>query len=567
MALTGKSREQIRVAVQLPLALDRFAAQDQAAAALKQHLLRSLNELVDALAIPAEIVLDVSCADQLDGIEIAHYEVVVDGVRCRLRAGASIESEIEPRALARTLAWDVCRNRELLVSPALCERIWGEWCSAQRATPLGEEELRKFHEFLTLLVRRGFCIDRGYWVVRKRELSARTDWSPAEAFEQSVGQLDALRIQLWFGQDPGAPSRADDMPLEQMPDMMRDGLFYELGLNLPKVEVHHVDDGLVDREFRIQLNDLYLPPIAGLCADQFLVNVTTQELAQRGVSGSPAVNPANGNRCSIVTDRTDILEKCRDAGYTTWGPAGYMVLHLAGQIRSNAGSLIDTEVLDYQLRILLRDAFPDLVEAALKRFGVTTLTRIIRELLDEEISVRDLRAILESLLAIEGTINADWAERVVFLPSADNLCPAAGDKQLKDLNVGDYVSRVRMTMNRYISHNYTGGQNKLFAYLLAPQLEARIRACGQLPLSDAERRQITSAIFDLVGGNSESPPKPVVLTTFDVRRSVRDLLEREFPNLPVLSRQELAPGLTIEPLGRITPRFRFENEDAHPPQP
>jgi hypothetical protein len=556
MALTGKSREQIRVAVRLPLALERFAAQSKPAAALKQHLLRSLNELVDALAIPAEIVLDFSFTDRPDGTEIDDYEVALDGARCRLRSGASIECEIEPHALARVLAWDICRNRELLISSALCERIWGEWCLAQRGAPLGEEESRRFREFLALLVRRGFRVDRGCCVVHKRELLARTDWSQAKAFEQSVAQLDAPRIQVWCGQDLGAASRADVMPLEQMLDTMRDGLFYELGLSLPEVNVHYVDDRLAEREFRIQLNDLHLPPIAGLLADQFLVNATTEELAQHGMSGSPAVNPANGNRCSIVADRTDSLEKCRDVGYRTWGPGGYMVLYLAGQIRSNAGSLIDAEVLDYQLRFLLPEAFPDLVEAALKRFGVTTLTQIIRELLDEEISVRDLRAILESLLVIDGTISADWAERVVFLPSTDNLCPVPADKQLKELNIGDYVSRVRMTMSRYISHNYTGGQNKLFAYLLAPQLETRIRACGQLPLSDAEQRQITSAILDLVGSNSESPPKPVVLTTFDVRKSMRDLLEREFPYLPVLSLQELAPGLDVEPLGRITPRFQ-----------
>jgi hypothetical protein len=548
MSLTEKSREQIRVTVELPLALERFAAQDPAAAALKQHLLRSLNELVDALAIPAEILLDVSCAPRRDGIEIDHYEVAVDGARCRLRAGASIESEIEPRALARMLAWDVSRNRELLVSTALCERIWGQWCSGQRATPLGEEESRKFREFLTLLVRGGFRIHRGHWAVRKPELLARANWTAAEAFEQSVGQLDALGIQVWFGQGPGTASKADDMALEQMLDMMRDGLFYELGLSLPKVEVHRADDSLDDGEFRIQLNELHLPPIAGLGANQFLVNATTEELAPFGMSGSPAVNPANGNRCSVVADEADSLEKCRDIGYATWGSTGYLVLHLAGEIRRSASALINLEVTDYQLRVLLSEAFPDLVDAGLKRFGIVMITRIIRGLLDEEIAVRDLRGILESLLAVDGVASADPAD-IVSRPSTENLCLVAIGRGATDLGSDDYVGCVRIAMKRYISHKYSRGQQPLEACLLDPEVEARARVSDVIPWSEDERSAIVASVLDKVGVQSTSTAAPVILTTTDARKSVRDLLKLEFPDLPVLSRQELAPDLRVHSLG------------------
>jgi type III secretion protein V len=54
-----------------------------------------------------------------------------------------------------------------------------------------------------------------------------------------------------------------------------------------------------------------------------------------------------------------------------------------------------------------------------------------------------------------------------------------------------------------------------------------------------------------VGNLSESNQKPVLLTSLDVRRYTRKLIEQEFPELPVLSHQELTEEITIQPLGRI----------------
>jgi type III secretion protein V len=44
---------------------------------------------------------------------------------------------------------------------------------------------------------------------------------------------------------------------------------------------------------------------------------------------------------------------------------------------------------------------------------------------------------------------------------------------------------------------------------------------------------------------------PVLLTTLDVRRFVRKLIEGEFPDLSVLSYQEIVPEIRIQPLGRV----------------
>ena len=80
---------------------------------------------------------------------------------------------------------------------------------------------------------------------------------------------------------------------------------------------------------------------------------------------------------------------------------------------------------------------------------------------------------------------------------------------------------------------------------------------------DAIRREIANL--------PASAQKPVVITDMELRRFVRRMVELEFPALSVLSYQELAPELNVQPVGRITmrrPRRRRQLlPDAARPRP
>jgi type III secretion protein V len=49
-----------------------------------------------------------------------------------------------------------------------------------------------------------------------------------------------------------------------------------------------------------------------------------------------------------------------------------------------------------------------------------------------------------------------------------------------------------------------------------------------------------------------SAQNPVILTSIDVRRTLRDLIAIEFPKMAVLSYQELSPDLRIQSIGKIS---------------
>ena len=118
---------------------------------------------------------------------------------------------------------------------------------------------------------------------------------------------------------------------------------------------------------------------------------------------------------------------------------------------------------------------------------------------------------------------------------------------------------VRAALKRYISHKYTRGQNTLIVYLLDPQIEETVRSSIQhtssgsyLALEPEITQEILSAVRTEVGSLPPTAQNPVILTTMEIRRYFRKLVELEFPHLAVLSYQELSPDMNIQPIARIS---------------
>ena len=104
---------------------------------------------------------------------------------------------------------------------------------------------------------------------------------------------------------------------------------------------------------------------------------------------------------------------------------------------------------------------------------------------------------------------------------------------------------VRIALKRHISHKHSSGQNILPAYLLAPNVEETLRgairqtsAGSYLALDPAAGKALLENIKRTVGdlGNAV---QPVLLTSMDIRRYLRKMIEQDLYEPPVLSYQEL----------------------------
>jgi type III secretion protein V len=328
---------------------------------------------------------------------------------------------------------------------------------------------------------------------------------------------------------PFVDSRQDSGKfLFELVPFMRDGLFVELGVRYPGVRARG-NPGLPPGAYQIQINEV--PVVTGQATlGHILVNDTVDRLRLMNIEGLEAVNPATRQPAAWVPESNkDMLEA---AGLTTWDVPGYMILHVAAVLRRYAREFLGVQEVQTMLD-QLEKAFPAIVKEVIpKVVNVLKLSDILGRLVEEEISVRDLRGILQAI-AEQGQMEADS----VML-----------------------TEHVRSSLKRYVSNKYARGTNTLVVYLLDPQIEDAIRgsikrtsAGTHLALEPDIAQEILQAVKNECGYLPPSAQRPVILTAMDIRRYVRKLLEYEFnPPFSVVSYQELSPELNIQPVARIS---------------
>ncbi|MCP3141406.1 type III secretion system export apparatus subunit SctV [Pyxidicoccus xibeiensis] len=330
---------------------------------------------------------------------------------------------------------------------------------------------------------------------------------------------------------PYVDSRQDNGKfLFELIPFMRDGLFVELGVRFPGVRARG-NGSLPPGAYQVQINEV--PVVTGQATlGHILVNDTVDRLRLMNIQGFEAINPATRQPAAWVPEQH--RETLEAAGLTTWDVPGYIILHMAAVLRRNAREFVGVQETQTMLE-QLEKAFPAIVkEVVPKVVNVLKLTDILQRLVEEEISIRDLRGILQAL--------AEYGQ-----VEADNVM---------------LTEHVRASQRRYISHKYARGTGTLVVYLLDPNIEEAIRgsvkrtsAGAHLALEPELAQEIVQAVRSECGHLPPSAQRPVILTAMDIRRYVRKLLEYEFnPSFSVLSYQELSPELNIQPVARISTR-------------
>lgn len=219
------------------------------------------------------------------------------------------------------------------------------------------------------------------------------------------------------------------------------------------------------------------------------------------------------------------------AGIPFMEPMQMLSYHIAQVLRRHSAEFIGIQ----ETRALLTESeakFPELVKEVVRVMPVNKIAEILQRLVSEDISIRNIRTVLEALV--------EW-----------------GQKEKDPVLLTEYV---RIGLKRYISHKHSGGQNTLAAYLLAPAIEDEIRAAirqtsggSYLALDPAASRRILTAIKAVLGRLEGGSQRVNLLTSMDIRRYLRKLIETDLIHVSVLSYQELSPDINIQPLARIDP--------------
>lgn len=180
----------------------------------------------------------------------------------------------------------------------------------------------------------------------------------------------------------------------------------------------------------------------------------------------------------------------------------------------------------------LETTHPALVAEVLPRMlSLAQVSDVLRRLVAEGVSIRDLRAVFEAL-----AIGAQHERDTVALTEI-----------------------ARAGLRRQITADVAGGRASLPVYVLAPAVEEAFRdgsryatAGGPVPLDPALAMALVERLRALDGAPREaSAIRPVLVVAPDVRRHVRAVVEGELPDLAVVSYQDLMPTLALRAIATV----------------
>jgi len=224
-----------------------------------------------------------------------------------------------------------------------------------------------------------------------------------------------------------------------------------------------------------------------------------------------------------------LQQSLNDAGMVTMDANQILTYHLAAVLKKYSSEFIGIQETRFLIDAM-ESRFPDLVKEALRIMPIQKIAEILQRLVSEDVSVRNLRSILEALV--------EW-----------------GQKEKDTVLLTEYM---RISQKRHISYKFSSGRNVLPAYLLAPAIEDTMRAAirqtsagSYLALDPSISKALLAAIKNVVGELTPSAHRPVLLTSMDIRRYLRKLIETDLYELPVLSYQELTPEINVQPLDRV----------------
>lgn len=317
--------------------------------------------------------------------------------------------------------------------------------------------------------------------------------------------------------------------INELIPLLRHGLYYELGVNFPGIQVRGQTADMEADAYVININEV---PVARgkIMQGCILVGEPLEQLQLFNITGKETIHPVDGSIVTWVSDK--FKDVAVQAGFRMWDIGEYLILHLSYVLRKHAHEFLGLQEIQTLLNELEK-SHPALVkELVPKVITVLQLSEIFQRLVQEEVAIRDLKNIFSTL--------AQWAEI--------------------ERNTLNLVEHIRAGLKRYITHKYAGHSNNLAVYLLDPHIEDMVRDAIRTTEKGnylALEPEVTQEIIECVGKEIASHPfppgakPPVILTTAEVRRYFRKVIELEFPQLSVLSYQELSENLRIQPISRV----------------
>ena len=218
-------------------------------------------------------------------------------------------------------------------------------------------------------------------------------------------------------------------------------------------------------------------------------------------------------------------------GCMIFDPVSVVATQLTEVVRAHSADLLGRQEVQALVDTIkkthpavVKDVVPDAL-------SLGEVQKVLQNLVKERVSIRDLVTILETL--------------------ADNVHMTKDPEMLTEF--------VRVALSRTICKEYMNNEGTINVITLDPQIEQAIQGSIQrteagsfLTLDPNMGQEILQAIGQQVQQLQEKGLQPILLTSPPVRPALRKLTERSFPNLILLSWNEIAPKVNVHSVAMVT---------------
>jgi flagellar biosynthesis protein FlhA len=365
----------------------------------------------------------------------------------------------------------------------------------------------------------------GYWLLQRRQREAAmppeetTPSRPEEPVEvgwHDVAQVDRLGLEVGYRLVPLVDKHQDGELLRRIRGI-RKKIAQDLGFLVPAV---HIRDNLQlkPNAYRVTLKGVAVAEGEAVAGKYLAINPGR---VLGTLSGQAATDPAYG--LPAVWIDANQRDQAQTYGYTVVDAGTVVATHLTKIINENAPELLAREETQ-QLLDHVAKQYPKLVEDLTpKLLPVATVQKILQNLLEEQVHIRDMRSILETL-----------AEHVGRTQDADELTAAA-----------------RTALGRAIIHETFGGAQELQVMALEPNLEHILmqalasRGDTGVGLEPGLAERLVRETVQAVERQESAGLPAVLLSPPAIRPVLARFLRRSAPGLKVLSHAEVPDGKTI----------------------
>ncbi len=299
------------------------------------------------------------------------------------------------------------------------------------------------------------------------------------------------------------------------------------------------------QEMGLVIPSIRLRDSSSLNTNQYVIKIKGEEVAkgeilvdyylaleppspEKEIDGIDTIEPAYGIPSKWIT--VDKKEMAEIYGYTVIDPLSVMLTHLSETVKKHAHELLNRQEI-VRLVDNVRKQAPELVEELVPAtISYGNFQKILTNLLKEGVPIKDMETIMETIIDSTATV--------------------------KDID--SVTENIRVALKRTITRKFCeGGSMKVVT--LDAELEKSIitsLTTGEhgmyLALSPDTMQNIITQLSEEVKKFNGLAQDPIILTSQVVRIHFYHLIEQFYPNVSVLSFNEINNNIQIQAVGNIT---------------